>query len=116
MIAKVIWEVCRLVGGSTVGRTAIQSVIRVLPTMSRQAIASYFRRFPGQAALVIRQMARIFRVNSSRSVQSVAEEAVRPFKGIVEANGGEGPAAQFFVDLWNVLSKDVKLLEQVLRG
>ena len=115
MTGKVIWELCRIVGSSTVGRTAIQAIIRVLPTMSRQAVAAYFRKLPGQAALVIRQMARIFRANSSRSVQSVAEEAVKPFKGITEAVG-EIPAAQFFADLWNVLSKDVKLLEQVLRG
>ena len=115
MIPRIIWEVCRIIGGSTVGRSAIQAIIRVLPTMSRQVVASYFKQMPQQAVLVIRQMARVFRMNSSRSVESVAAEVVKSFRGITSAVG-EGPAIQFFTDLWIYLSKDVKLLEIVLRG
>ena len=115
MIPQIIWEVCRLIGGATVGRSAIQAIVRVLPTMSRQVVASYLKQVPQQAVLVIRQMARVFRMNSSRSVESVAAEVVRSFKGITSAVG-EGPAIQFFTDLWNILSKDVKLLEIILRG
>lgn len=115
MIPKIIWEVCRFVGTSSVGRSAIQAIVKVLPVMSRQTVATYIKQTPQQAVLVIRQMARIFRMNSSRSVESVASEVVKSFKGITSAVG-EGPAIQFFTDLWNILCKDVKLLELVLRG
>ena len=115
MIHRVIWEICRFVGGSTVGRSAIQAITKVLPLMTRQTVASYMKQAPQQAVLVIRQMARVFRMNSSRSVESVASEVVKSFRGITSAVG-EGPAAKFFTDLWNILSKDVKLLETILRG
>lgn len=115
MIAKVVWEACRLVGGSFAGRTAIQGVTKVFPVITRKTVVSYLQKQPQQAVLVIRQMARIFRNNASRSVESVAGEVVRSFKGITEAVG-EGPATQFFTELWNVLSKDTKLLMDVLKG
>lgn len=117
MIPSVIWVACARVGGSSVGRIAIQAIVRVLPVLSRRTVASYFKTQlqQTQAVLVLRQMARLFRMNSTRPVGSVAAEAVKPFVQITNAVG-EGPAAQFFAEMWEILCKDIKLLEFVLRG
>lgn len=114
MIPQVIWVVCGQVGRTTVGRLAVDAIARIIPLMTRKIAVGYFLRQPSQAVLVIRQMARIYRNNAHRTVQSVASEAVKPFRGILSSID-ETSAVAFFAELWTYISKDAKLLETILR-
>lgn len=115
MIPQVIWVICGQVARTTVGRLAVDAIVKIIPLMSRKVAVSFFMKQPNQAVLVIRQMARIFRTNANRSSQSVASEALKSFRGIL-SRIDETSAVHFFSELWTFLSKDAKLLEIILKS
>ena len=114
MVPQAIWVICAQVSRSTVGRIAVDAIVKLFPLLTRRTAVAYFSKSPSQAVLVIRQMARIFRNNATRSTRSVASEAVSPFKGIL-ANIDETTAVEFFTELWETICKNPQVLGSILK-